>query len=201
MTTISENTFKSLIATTLREKEDGYILSEIFTRYPSIQELLDVTEVELLNIKGIGKVKAQQIIAALQLARMNPVTTEQRFKIRSPQDAYTYLQDLQHLQQEHFVVLGLNTKNEIMFRKTIFVGSLNASICHPREIMKELIKRSCACAILSHNHPSGDTTPSPEDIQVTERLVGAGNIIGITIIDHVIIGSNKYLSMKEKGYF
>lgn len=201
MTTISENTFKSLIATTLREKEDGYILSEIFTRYPSIQELLDVTEVELLNIKGIGKVKAQQIIAALQLARMNPVTTEQRFKIRSPQDAYTYLQDLQHLQQEHFVVLGLNTKNEIMFRKTIFVGSLNASICHRREIMKELIKRSCACAILSHNHPSGDTTPSPEDIQVTERLVGAGNIIGITIIDHVIIGSNKYLSMKEKGYF
>ncbi len=201
MTTINENTFKSLIATTLREKEDGYILSEIFTRYPSIQELLDVTEEELLNIKGIGKTKAQQIIAALQLARMNPVTTEQRFKIRSPQDAYTYLQDLQHLQQEHFVVLGLNTKNEVTFRKTVFVGSLNASICHPREIMKELVKRSCACAILSHNHPSGDTTPSPEDIQVTERLVEAGRIIGIEIVDHIIVGSNKYLSMKEKGYF
>jgi len=199
MTTINENTFKSLIATTLREKEDGYILSEIFTRYPSIQELLDVTEEELLNIKGIGKTKAQQIIAALQLARMNPVTTEQRFKIRSPLDAYTYLQDLQYLQQEHFVVLGLNTKNEVTFRKTVFVGSLNASICHPREIMKELVKRSCACAILSHNHPSGDTTPSPEDIQVTDRLVEAGRIIGIEIVDHIIVGSNKYLSMKEKG--
>ncbi|WP_374965371.1 DNA repair protein RadC [Lysinibacillus sp. RS5] len=201
MTTINENNFKSLIASTLREKEDGYILSEVFTRYPSIQELLDVTEEELLNIKGIGKVKAQQIIAALQLARMNPVTTEQRFRIRSPQDAYDYLKDMQHLQQEHFVVLGLNTKNEVTFRKTIFIGSLNASICHPREIMKELIKRSCASAILSHNHPSGDTAPSPEDIQVTERLIEAGLIIGIDIVDHIIVGSNKYLSMKEKGYF
>ncbi|WP_313150479.1 RadC family protein [Lysinibacillus capsici] len=201
MTTINENTFKSLIATTLREKEDGYILSEIFTRYPSIQELLDVTEEELLNIKGIGKTKAQQIIAALQLARMNPVTTEERFRIRSPQDAYDYLKDMQHLQQEHFVILGLNTKNEVMFRKTIFIGSLNTSICHPREIMKELIKRSCASAILSHNHPSGDTTPSPEDSQVTERLIEAGLIIGIDIVDHIIVGSNKYLSMKEKGYF
>lgn len=201
MTTINENTFKSLIATTLREKEDGYILSEMFTRYPSIQELLDVTEEELLNIKGIGKTKAQQIIAALQLARMNPVTTEERFRIRSPQDAYDYLKDMQHLQQEHFVILGLNTKNEVMFRKTIFIGSLNASICHPREIMKELIKRSCACTILSHNHPSGDVTPSPEDIQVTERLKEAGVIVGIDVVDHIIVGSNKYLSMKERGYF
>lgn len=201
MTTINQNTFKTLIATTLREKEDGYILSEIFTRYPSIQELLDVTEEELLNIKGIGKTKAQQIIAALQLARMNPITTEQRFRIRSPQDAYDFLKDMQYLQQEHFVILGLNTKNEVLFRKTIFIGSLNASICHPREIMKELIKRSCASAILSHNHPSGETTPSPEDIQVTERLVEAGLIIGIDIVDHIIVGSNKYLSMKGKGYF
>ncbi|POZ55056.1 hypothetical protein LYSIN_03353 [Lysinibacillus sphaericus] len=201
MTTINQNTFKSLIATTLREKEDGYILSEIFTRYPSIQELLDVTEEELLNIKGIGKIKAQQIIAALQLARMNPVTTEQRFRIRSPQDAYDFLKDMQYLQQEHFIILGLNTKNEVLFRKTVFIGSLNASICHPREIMKECIKRSCCSVVLSHNHPSGDTIPSPEDIQVTERLVEAGSIIGIDIIDHIIVGSNKFLSMKEKGYF
>ena len=191
---------KTLMATTLREKEDGYILSEIFTRYPSIQELLQLTEEELLRIKGIGKAKAQQIMAALHLARMNPVTTEQRYKICSPEDAYLYLQDIQHLQQEHFVVIGLNVKHEVLFRKTVFVGSLNASIVHPREIMKELIKRSCACAIVAHNHPSGQATPSPEDIEVTKRLEEAGQIIGIDILDHIIVGSNTYLSMKEKGY-
>lgn len=149
-------TFKHLLATTTREKEDSYVVNELFTRYPSIQELLDVTEEELLQIKGIGKVKGQQIIAALQLARMNPNPSEERFTIRSPEDAYEYLRDMQYLNQEHFVVLGLNTKNEILYRETIFVGTLNSSVVHPREVFKSLIRRSCASAIVSHNHPSGD---------------------------------------------
>ncbi|WP_353505452.1 helix-hairpin-helix domain-containing protein [Bacillus sp. (in: firmicutes)] len=117
-------TFKLLLSTTIREKDDSYIVSEIFNRFPSIQELFDVTEEELLSIKGIGKVKAQQIIAALKLARLNPSTAEERFAIRSPQDAYNYLKDLQYLTREEFVCLGLNTKNEILFRQTIFNGFL-----------------------------------------------------------------------------
>lgn len=187
ITIINENTFKSLIAATLRENEDSYILLENFTRYPAIQELLDVKEEELLDIKDMGKIKARPIITALQLARMTPVTSEQHFKIRSPQDVYTYLQDLQHLKQEHFVVLRLNTKNEIVFRKIIFVGSLNASIFHPHKFMKELVKHSCACTILSH--PSGNTTLSPKDIQVTERLVEADLIIDIEIVDYISVDS------------
>lgn len=155
MNTFDKLTFKLLLATTIHEKEDSYVVNEIFSRFPSVQELLEVTEEELLSIKGIGKVKAQQIIAALKLARMNPSPIEERYTIRSPQDAYNYLKDMQYLTQEHFVVLGLNTKNQILFRETVFIGSLNSSIVHPREVFKNLIKRSCASAIVCHNHPSG----------------------------------------------
>jgi len=193
-------TFKYLLATTIREKGDSYIVSEIFSRFPSIMELLDVTEEELLSIKGIGKVKAQQIIAALKLTRLNPSTAKERFAIRSPEDAFTYLKDMQYLHREEFVCLGLNTKNEVMFRQTIFKGSLNASIVHPRETFLPLIKRCCASAIVAHNHPSGQPTPSREDIEVTKRLSEVGKIVGIEVLDHVIIGHEKYISLKEKGY-
>ncbi|MED4588234.1 RadC family protein [Priestia flexa] len=193
-------TFKLLFATSIREKDNSYIVSEIFTRYPSIQELLDVTEEELLTIKGIGKVKAQQIIAALKLARLNPSTAEERFAIRSPEDAFTYLKDMQYLHREEFVCLGLNTKNQVMFRQTVFTGSLNASIVHPRETFLPLIKRCCASAIVAHNHPSGHPEPSREDIEVTKRLVEVGKVVGIEVLDHVIIGAEKYISLKEQGY-
>lgn len=193
-------TFKNLLAITIREKDDSYIVSEIFSRFPSIQELLDVTVEELLSIKGIGQVKAQQIIAALKLARLNPSTAEERFAIRSPEDAFTYLKDMQYLHREEFVCLGMNTKNEVMFRQTVFTGSLNASIVHPRETFLPLIKRCCASAIVAHNHPSGQPTPSREDIEVTKRLVEVGKIVGIELLDHVIIGHEKYVSLKEKGY-
>lgn len=192
--------FKLLLATTIREKDDSYIVSEIFTRFPSIQELLEVTEEELLSIKGIGKIKAQQIIAALKLARMNPTPAEDRFTIRSPEDAYLYLKDMQYLNREEFVCLGLNTKNEVIFRETVFVGSLNASIVHPRETFKCLIRRSCASAIVAHNHPSGNPSPSREDIEVTKRLTEVGKVVGIELLDHVIIGHDNYVSLKEKGH-
>lgn len=198
--TFDKITFKVLLATTMREKEDGYVVNEIFNRYPSIQELLEVTEEELLTIKGIGKVKAKQIVAALKLARMQPTPVENRFTIRSPEDAYTFLKDMQYHTQEHFVVLGLNTKNEVQFRETVFIGSLNASIVHPRETFKHLIRRSCASAIVAHNHPSGNPQPSREDIEVTKRLNEVGKVVGIELLDHVIVGHEQYTSLKEKGY-
>lgn len=104
------------------------------------------------------------------------------------------------LQQEHFVVLYLNSKNEIIHQQTVFVGSLNCSIVHPREIFREGVKRSAASIICAHNHPSGNTNPSPEDIDVTRRLINAGEIMGIECLDHVIIGDHQFISLKEKGY-
>lgn len=197
---IDKTTFQSLLTTTLREKDDSYVVSELFNRYPSIQELLDVTEDELVTIKGIGKVKAKQIVSALKLARLNPICAEDRFIIRSPEDAFDYLSDMQYLQREEFVVLGLNTKNEIMFKKTVFTGSLNASIVHPRETFKELIRRSCASCIVAHNHPSGSPSPSQEDLHVTRRLAETGKVVGIEVLDHLVIGAGKFVSLKEKGY-
>nr|WP_017726789.1 DNA repair protein RadC [Halalkalibacterium ligniniphilum] len=99
-----------------------------------------------------------------------------------------------------FTCLYLNTKNQVLHRQTIFVGSLNASIVHPREVFKEAFRRSAASLICLHNHPSGDPSPSREDIEVTKRLCEAGKIIGIELLDHVIIGDRKYISLKEKGY-
>lgn len=189
---------KSLIANTLREKDDAYLVNELFTRF-TFNELLNVTEQELMQIKGIGPIKAKQIVSALNLVRIVPITTSHPYSIRSPKDAFEYLKDMQFLSQEHFVVIGLNTKNRVVFKDTIFVGSLNSSIIHPREVFKSLIKRSCSAGIVAHNHPSGDPTPSREDINVTERLKEAGKLLGIEILDHIIVGHNTFHSVKEKG--
>jgi DNA repair protein RadC len=107
---------------------------------------------------------------------------------------------MRFLSQEHFVCLYLNTKNQVLHKQTIFIGSLNASIVHPREVFREALKRSAASIICLHNHPSGDPAPSREDIEVTKRLVECGKMIGIDVLDHLIIGENKFVSLKEKGY-
>jgi DNA repair protein RadC len=108
-------------------------------------------------------------------------------------------EELRYLQKEHFVCLFLNTKNQVIARETLSIGSLNASIVHPREVFREAIRRSSASLVCVHNHPSGDPTPSPEDVQITRRLADAGKLIGIDVLDHVIIGDCQYVSLKEQG--
>ncbi|MEK3884957.1 DNA repair protein RadC [Paenibacillus sp. PL2-23] len=193
---------KTLFAEVLAEKEGSYVVSEIFSRFPSVIELMNVTEQELVTIKGIGRVRARQIIAALQLARKlsEPVHTAP-YIIRSPKDAANLLQPhLHYLQQEHFVVIFLNTKNHVIGQpETISIGSLNAAIVHPREVFRIAVKCSAASIIACHNHPSGVVDPSPEDIQLTKRLMEAGDIMGVSVLDHIIIGDNRFLSLKEQG--
>lgn len=121
--------------------------------------------------------------------------------IKSPQDVYDLLAaELRHLQQEHFICIYLNVKNSVIGQETLAIGSLNATIVHPREIFKLAMRRSSASIICVHNHPSGDPTPSPQDIELTKRLIIAGEIIGIDVLDHVVIGGRKYISMKEQGF-
>mgnify|MGYP001946399917 FL=1 len=107
---------------------------------------------------------------------------------------------MRFLNQEHFVCLYLNTKNQVIHKQTVFIGSLNASIVHQREVFREAFRRSAASIICIHNHPSGDPTPSREDIEVTRRLKECGRMIGIEILDHIIIGDKRFVSLKEKGY-
>ncbi|KRF18567.1 RadC family protein [Paenibacillus sp. Soil787] len=176
----------------------GRILSES----GGLRSLVDMSKDQLTQIKGIGDAKALQIQAGIELGRrLAKSTFAERVTIRSPKDiADLVSEDLRYLQKEHFVCLFLNTKNHLLAQETLSMGSLNASIVHPREVFRAAIKRSSASIICVHNHPSGDPTPSPEDIQLTHRLMEAGTIIGIEVLDHVIIGDQRFISLKEQGF-
>jgi DNA repair protein RadC len=168
----------------------------------SLRNLVDMSTDQLMTIKGIGSAKAIQIKASVELGkRLARTSMSDTITIRSPQDVSDYLaEDLRYLQKEHFVCLFLNTKNHVIAQETLSMGSLNASIVHPREVFRAAIKRSSASIICVHNHPSGDPAPSPEDIQMTARLVEAGQIIGIEVLDHIILGDQSFVSLKEKGF-
>lgn len=174
----------------------------LLSRVGNLRKMLDVSLEELMAIKGIGMAKAIQLLAAVELGRRVAKTTpEERWTIRSPEDvAELMMEELRYLTQEHFVCLFLNTKNQVIGRNTIFIGSLNSSIVHPREVFKDAIRRSSAAIICLHNHPSGDPTPSKEDIDVTKRLIEGGRILGIDVLDHIVIGDGKFCSLKNKGF-
>ncbi|KGX89017.1 RadC family protein [Pontibacillus litoralis] len=176
--------------------------SRILIHFEGLSLLKDATIEELTAIKGIGTAKAVVILSALELGkRMHNQKPLDRYAVKSPEDAADYvMEEMRDLHQEHFVCIFLNTKNQVIHQQTIFIGSLNASIVHPREVFKEAVKRSAASIICAHNHPSGDPTPSQEDIHVTRRLTECGKMLGIELLDHIVIGDRKYISLKEKGY-
>lgn len=192
-----------LLAGCLRESANGYVVDALIENYPNISELMNASEKEISSIKGIGVVKAKQLGAILEFARKvyAPDKTK-RIIIKSPKDVFDLVRvDMEFLQVEHFDVIGLSTKNHVVFKENISIGSLNASIVHPREAFKGLIRRSCASCILVHNHPSSDPIPSDEDILLTKKLVECGSIIGIEVLDHIIVGADGggYFSLKEQG--
>lgn len=191
-----------LLRTGTKQESVLVLANRILSSFDKIQDLKYATIEEMMQVKGVGKAKAVQLLAAAEIGkRLYRKHSEGRYTIRSPEDAAAYLMtDMSSLNQEHFVVLFLNVKNEVLHKQTIFIGSLNSSIVHPREIFREAVKRSAASIIAAHNHPSGNPSPSPEDIEVTKRLMEAGSIMGIEVIDHIIIGDHKFLSLKEKGY-
>lgn len=140
-------------------------------------------------------------IVSVKLVKESSMLYKQR-RVRRPQDSYELFREyLGDVDREHFVVACLDIKNQPTNISTVHIGSLNASIVHPREVMKTAILSNAASIICCHPHPSGDPTPSPDDIDVTERLAEVGKILGIELLDHIIIGDGKFISLKEKGYF
>lgn len=156
---------------------------------------------ELQQYTGIGQIRAARLKAALELTRRLVLTGfEERFQIRAPGDAaQLMLIEMSHLDQEHLRVICLDTKNRVQKIQTLYVGSLNSSLLRVGEVFKEAVRLNSAAIILVHNHPSGDPTPSADDIQVTRDVNAAGKLLDIDLLDHLIIGQGQWVSLRERG--
>ncbi|MDF2839706.1 MAG: hypothetical protein K0Q99_477 [Clostridia bacterium] len=179
------------------------IAYKILKQQDGIGFLLDSKAEELSSIHGIGPAKAAQLKAAVELGkRLATQTYKKEVFIRCSKDAAnSVMEDMRYLKKEHMKAILLNIKCGLVSIEEISIGSINSSIVHPREVFAPAIKKSCASIILVHNHPSGDPTPSQEDINITRRLMEGGKILGIEVVDHIIIGDGKYISLKDRGIF
>ena len=175
--------------------------SRIMKTCGGLNGLLAMSADNLMDLSGIGKAKASQMLAIVEISkRFKSFHAGEEIKICKPIDAANIvMENMRCLKQERLRVIMLNTKNIIISVKDISIGSLNSSIVHPREVFAEAIKKSSASIIVCHNHPSGDPTPSNEDINITHRLKECGKILGIELVDHIIIGDGVFTSLKEKG--
>lgn len=158
---------------------------------------------ELCSIEGIGPAKASVLIAAAELGRrIMTAPRSRKVSASSPDEvASLFMEEMRYLKNEHFKVLLLNVKNEIITSEDVSIGSISSSDAHPREVFSSAIRRGAANVILVHNHPSGSPVPSESDRLLTERLSEAGRILGIQVLDHIIIGDGIYVSMKSEGIF
>lgn len=165
-----------------------------------ILALYDWDAKSVQKVEGIGKVKAVQIICIAELARrLSKATAAVHLSFSSPETiAKYYMEDMRHLRQEHMKLLMLDTKTRLIDESTISKGTVNSTLVSPRELFIEALHKNAVSIILLHNHPSGEPTPSREDLLVTRRIKEAGSLIGIELLDHIIIGNNCYLSFAEK---
>ena len=196
---------EELLAILLRTGYEGRNVLEIsrgiIKRYP-VNKLVEMDLKNLTTIKGIGQAKAAGLVAGFELAKRGlnqGIGIEP--SITSPVDVLGFLTDIKDRRKEYFVALFLNARNQVICREDVSIGSLNASLVHPREVFAPAVGSSAASVILAHNHPSGDVTPSREDIELTRRMVQAGEIMGIEVLDHLIVGAERFLSMKEANVF
>jgi len=177
------------------------LAARLLSRSGGLPGLARASFAELVAERGLGKAKTAQLKAALELGRRILLAApEDRFIVRSPADvAQLLMAEMAHLEQEHFRVLYLDTRNRLLGSETVYVGNLNASHIRVSEVFRDAVKRNCAAIIVVHNHPSGDPTPSPEDVEVTRQLVEAGDLLDIEVLDHLIIGQQRFVSLRERG--
>jgi DNA repair protein RadC len=191
-----------VLRTGTRERSAVGLADHLLSVHGGLRGVANASVDELAQIKGLGPVKGVQIAACVELGkRLATYTEDSRPVIRTPQDVANLLMpELRDARKEHFKSLLLDVKNRVLKTVTVSVGTLDASIVHPREVFRDALAVSAAAMIVAHNHPSGDPTPSPEDRQVTARLCEAGKVMGIEVLDHVVLGDGRWISLKQLGW-
>lgn len=191
-----------LLSSGTKEKSAVNLADEILAMDPEgIVHLAECSFEDLTKIRGMGTAKSCQLLAAVELGkRMASTPRKKHDRVTCTRDiADMCMEKMRYYRKEYFNVLLFNAKGDILAEENVSVGDISASIVHPRESFSPAVRRGAAAVAFVHNHPSGDPDPSPEDIEVTKRLVQAGYILGINVLDHVIIGDGKYSSFKELG--
>ncbi|MBA3873088.1 MAG: DNA repair protein RadC [Anaerolineae bacterium] len=176
------------------------VAEQVLTRCGGLAGLMRSSHTDLLKIDGMGPTKATQIMAVVELAkRAMTLPLAERTVIDKAEDAARLFMDMQFLQQEHVRILLLDSARCVIASPTIYIGTLNTSVLRVSEIFRDAISRNSAAIVLAHNHPSGDPTPSPEDLELTHTLIAAGKLLDIQLLDHLIMGNNQWVSMKALG--
>jgi len=190
-----------LVAAVLQTPDALSLAHELLARFDGLMGMARASISELCTVDGIGPAKAAQLKAALELGRRLLIASpEEKPRINSPADlANLVMLEMGLLEQEHLVVALLDTRNRLQDMVTVYVGNVNTSIVRVGELFRDAVRRQAAAVIILHNHPSGDPTPSPEDVRVTEQIVQAGRLLDIDVLDHLVIGKQRYVSLKERG--
>lgn len=197
---LSDKELLALLLRTGQKGESALALSErLLDKVNGIEGVFNSSLISLMDVKGIKEAKASQILAACELYRRVKRKELRNYKVSKPEDILNLFDDSYFREKQEVVrLISLNTKNVVISIKEVFKGGLSSSIVHPREIFKEALDMSAVSIILCHNHPSGDPTPSIEDINITKRIKACGELMGIELLDHVIIGRNEFISLKEE---
>ncbi|PIE76925.1 MAG: hypothetical protein CSA13_02095 [Clostridiales bacterium] len=190
-----------IIRTGTAQKSAINLAAELLNHSGGLKGLVGSEVEQLRKVKGIGQSKACQIMASIEIAKRVSGKGDGRLvKFSEPQDVYNYvIGELKFADREKFLVIGLNSKNVIIGRHLVSIGTLNQTLVHPREVFNWAIKINCASIVVVHNHPSGSVEPSPEDILLTERIIESGKILGIKVLDHIIVSNDNYYSLKANG--
>lgn len=194
-----------LLAIVLRNGSQGEsvlrLAERLLVEFDSLPGLSRATITELISIHGVGEAKAAEIKAALEIGRRLVASApEERPRVSSPDDAFHLLKsEMMFLEQEHLRLILLDTRNRVLRTPTVYVGSLNTSVIRVGELFRAAIRDNAAAFIVVHNHPSGDPSPSPEDITVTRQIVQAGKLLDVDVLDHIVIGRNRFVSLKQRG--
>ncbi|HZW49629.1 MAG TPA: DNA repair protein RadC [Bacillota bacterium] len=177
------------------------LAARLLNTYGGLRGLAKLDYRQLRQEKGLGQAKAAELAALLEIA-LRIAEPDERIVLKSPEEVAAFLMPLlRHENQEKFLVLSLNSKNQLIQQEVVFIGTLNSTVVHPREVFKSALMHAAAGIIVAHNHPSGDPSPSAEDVKVTQSLVDAGKVMGIPLLDHLVIGHGKWVSLRDTKSF